>query len=46
MTKFDEDLKTYIEHPKCRCKMWKRAKNKVQLLYKNGGKKVGAGEIT
>ena len=34
----------FIENPKSRCKMQKRAKNKVQLLYKSGGKKVGAGK--
>ena len=45
LTNFME-ISTSKESPKGRCKLSKRAKNKVLLLYKNGCKNVGVGEIT
>ena len=43
--KFYEDF-NFKRTPKVWCKMRKRAKSVVHLLYKNGGKKCGVGEIT
>ena len=44
VAKFDEDL-NLNRTPKVWCKMRKRAKSVVQLLYKNGGKSVVWGKL-